>query len=82
LSQQGFNQLNTKLPNQSTQAFSIALQNSSNVIINSELEHDSAKNKSDFQNLEKLFVIVAYRDREENKKVFLTEMNNYLTRKE
>ena len=31
---------------------------------------------------EKLFLIVAYRDREENKEVFVKEMNSYLTRKE
>jgi hypothetical protein len=30
---------------------------------------------------EKLLVIVAYRDRAEHKKVFLEEMNEYLTRK-
>jgi transcription elongation factor len=30
---------------------------------------------------EKLLVIVAYRDRAEHKKVFLAEMNEYLTRK-
>ena len=31
---------------------------------------------------EKVFLIVAYRDREENKEVFVKEMNSYLTRKE
>jgi hypothetical protein len=31
---------------------------------------------------EKVFVIVAYRDREENKEVFVKEMNSYLSRKE
>ena len=31
---------------------------------------------------EKVFMIVAYRDREENKEVFVKEMNSYLTRKE
>ena len=31
---------------------------------------------------EKLYLIVAYRDREENKEVFVKEMNSYLTRKE
>jgi len=30
---------------------------------------------------EKVFVIVAYRDREEHKQVFVSEMNTYLTKK-
>ena len=50
------------------------------------LDDDSAKNKSetktDSSKPEKLFVIVAYRDRAEHKKVFVSEMNTYLSKKE
>ena len=67
----------------------ITTKNESAVIIRQISENESAKNKSeiessqkDFPKPEKLFVIVAYRDREDNKNVFVTEMKNYLTRKE
>jgi hypothetical protein len=50
------------------------------------LDDDSAKNesetKTDSSKPEKLFVIVAYRDRAEHKKVFVSEMNTYLSKKE
>ncbi len=49
-------------------------------------DHDSSKNESETETdslkPEKLFVIVAYRDRAEHKKVFVSEMNSYLSRKE